>query len=105
LEEDQMIELQFTVPNRHHVDREWDVVATLRVDGPHLEVGGDQSCADVRDIEVLDVDTGQSLTFDADPGRWAGNLPQAFRSGDLVCRVTADSMSGAAASEAIAARA
>jgi hypothetical protein len=59
----------------------------------------------VRDVEVLDVDAGQSLTFDADPERWARNLPQAFRSGDLVCRVTVDSTSATAANEAIAARA
>jgi hypothetical protein len=100
-----MIELQFVVPNRHHGDLEWDVVATLHVDGPHLEVEGDQSFAEVRDVEVLDVDTGQSLTLDADPERWARNLPQAFRSGDLVCRVTVDSTSGTAPNEAIAARA
>ena len=58
----------------------------------------------MRDIEVVDVDTGQTLTFDADPERWARNLPQAFRSGDLVCRVTADSTSETADREAIAAR-
>jgi hypothetical protein len=100
-----MIELQLTVPNRHQGDLEWGVVATLHVDGPHLEVEGDQSFAEVRDIEVLDVDTGQSLTFDAHSERWARNLPQAFRSGDLVCRVTVDSTSEMAASEAISARA
>lgn len=98
-----MIEIQFTVPNRHHGDLEWAVVATLRVDGFHLEVEGDQEFAEVRDIEVLDIETGQSLTFDADPERWARNLPQAFRSGDLVCRVSADSMSETATGEAIAA--
>lgn len=53
-----MIELQFVVPKRHHGDLQWDVVATLHVDGPHLEVEGDQSFAEVRDIEVLDVETG-----------------------------------------------
>jgi hypothetical protein len=100
-----MIELQFTVPNRHHGDLEWDVVATLRVDGPHMKVEGDQSFAEVRDIEVLDVETGQAVTFDADPEHWARNLPQAFRSGDLVCRVTVDSRSETDAGEAIAARA
>ena len=100
-----MIELQFTVPNRNHGELGWDVVATLLVDGVHFEVEGDESFAEVRDIEVLDVDTGQSLTFDADPERWARNLPQAFRSGDLVCRVTADSTSETTAHEAIAARA
>lgn len=100
-----MIEIQFAVPKRHHGNLEWDVVATLHADGPHLEVEGDQSFAEVRDIEVLDVETGKSLTFDAAPERWARNLPQAFRSGDLVCRVSADSTSETAAREAIAARA
>jgi hypothetical protein len=103
--ENPMIELQFTVPNRQHGDLEWDVVATLRVDGLNLEVEGDQSFAEARDIEVLDVETGQTLTFDADPERWARYLPQAFRSGDLVCRVTTDSTSGMAAREATAVRA
>jgi hypothetical protein len=98
-----MVEIQFTVPNRHHGDLEWEVVATVRIDGLRLEVEGDQDFAEVRDIEVLDVETGQSLTFDADPERWARNLPQAFRSGDLVCRVSSDSMSETATSEAIAA--
>jgi hypothetical protein len=46
---------------------------------------GDQDFAGVRDIEVLDVASGQSVTFDADPERWARNLPHAVRSGDLVC--------------------
>jgi hypothetical protein len=103
-EEDHMIGVQFTVPNRHQGDLEWDVVATLHIDGPHLEVEGDQGFAEVRDIEVLDVDTGRSLTFDADLERWARNLPQAFRSGDLVCRVTVDSTSETPAREAIASR-
>jgi hypothetical protein len=98
-----MIELQFTVPNRNHGDLEWEVVATLRVDGVHLELDGHEDFAEVRDIKVLDVETGQSVTFDADPERWARNLPQAFRSGDLVCRVSFDSTSEATANEAIAA--
>jgi hypothetical protein len=42
------------------------------------------------------------VTFDADPERWARNLPQAFRSGDLVCHVTADAAPHASAREAIA---
>jgi hypothetical protein len=46
----------------------------------------------VRGIEVLDVETGRSDTFDADPARWARNLPQAFRSGDLICDVLDDAI-------------
>lgn len=98
-----MVEIEFAVPNRHLNELSWDVVATLRVDGTHLEVEGDQDFSEVRDIEVLDVEIGQSVTFDADPERWARNLPQAFRSGDLVCRVTADSTFEATGNAALAA--
>lgn len=53
---------------------------------------------------MLDIETGQSLAFYADPERWSRNLPRAFRGGDLVCRVTVDSTSETAPREAIAAR-
>jgi hypothetical protein len=85
-----MIEITFSVPRRHGGHVEWEVVATLYVEGTQLHIEGDQSFAEVRDIEVLDLDSGQTVTFDADPERWARNLPQAFRSGDLVCRVTGE---------------
>jgi hypothetical protein len=79
-----MIEIRFTAPRRREHALEWDRVATVRVDRTRFEIDGDQDFAGVRDIEVLDVASGQSVTFDADPERWARNLPQAFRSGDLV---------------------
>jgi hypothetical protein len=97
-----MIEITFTAPRRHDGVVEWDLIAVLHIEGTHLEVEGDQDFAEVRDIELLDEDTGQTVTFDADPERWARNLPQAFRSGDLVCRVTADSAPHASAREAFA---
>jgi hypothetical protein len=75
------------------------------VGGTHFEVEGDRDFAEVRDIEVLDVESGQTVRYDADPERWALNLPQAFRSGDLVCQVTGGEASAAAAREAMAARA
>jgi hypothetical protein len=100
-----MIEISFSAPRRQDGELEWDRVAVLRVDGTHLEVEGDQDFAEVRDIEVLDVDSGQTVTHDADPERWARNLPQAFRSGDLVCRVIGDEASEAAARGATTARA
>jgi hypothetical protein len=98
-----MIEIQFREPERVHDEVEWHVVATLRIDGTHMELEGDPDFIDVRDIEVLDVETGQSVTFDADPERWARNLPQAFRSGDLVCEVVGESAQARRASGAIAA--
>lgn len=97
-----MIEITFTAPHRRHGVVEWQVIAVLHIEGAHLEVEGDQDLAEVRDIELLDVDTGQTVTFDADPARWARNLPQAFRSGDLVCNVTGDAAPQATAREAIA---
>jgi hypothetical protein len=100
-----MIEVTFTAPRRrgHAVER--DLIATVRVGGTHFEIVGDQNSAGVRDIEVLDVASGQSVTFDADPERWARNLPQAFRSGDLVCEVVDDAAADPAAHEALSARA
>lgn len=100
-----MIEISFSAPRRQDGELKWDCVALVRVDGTHFEVEGDQDFAEVRDIEVLDVESGQTMTYDADPERWARNLPQAFRSGDLVCRVTGDEASEAAAREGMAARA
>lgn len=83
-----MIEIQFSTPRQGVVERE--VVATLHVDGTTFSVDGDQDFAEVRDITVLDVDSGQTVSFDGDPLRWARNLPQAFRSGDILCRVVSD---------------
>jgi hypothetical protein len=80
-----MIEIRFIAPRRRDHQLDWDLIATVRVDGTRFEIEGDQDFAEVLDIEVLDVASGQSVTFDADPERWARNLPQAFRSGDLVC--------------------
>jgi hypothetical protein len=100
-----MIELRFTTPCRRGDELDWDVVAIVRVDGTHFELEGNQDFAEIRDIEVLDVTSGQSVSFDADPERWARNLPQSFRSGDLVCEVVGDSAEATSAREALTARA
>jgi len=100
-----MIEIRFKTPRRRDGGLEWDHVAVVRVDGTRFELEGDQDFAEIRDIEVLDVETGQSVTYDADPERWARNLPQAFRSGDLVCEVFDDSAPSASAREAATAHA
>lgn len=36
-----------------------------------------------RRVTVLDIDTGQDVTLENEPERWAELLPSAFRSGDL----------------------
>jgi hypothetical protein len=77
----------------------------VRVGGAHFEIEGDQDFGETRDIEVLDVATGQSVTFDADPERWARNLPQALRNGDLVCEVFDDPAPSTSAREAATAHA
>lgn len=99
-----MIEIRFTVPHPRHGELEWEPIATIRVEGTRFELQGDESFAEVRDIEVLDLESGQTVVFDADPERWARNLPQAFRSGDLTCEVFDESGVGLS-SRALAARA
>lgn len=98
-----MIELNFSAPRRQDGELEWDRIAVLRVDGTHFEIEGDPDFAEACDIEVLDVESGQTVSYDADPERWARNLPNAFRSGDLVCRVTHDAASEVSTSGALAA--
>jgi hypothetical protein len=96
-----MIEMQFRTPRRRHGELEWELVATIRVDGTSFELEGDDAFAEVRDIEVVDLETGQSVKFDADPERWARNLPHAFRNGDLVCDVIDDGAVEVSAREAL----
>jgi hypothetical protein len=104
-EDTAMIEIQFSTLRRHDGEPEWDHVATIRVDGVQFELVGDEAFAEVRDIEVLDVESGQSVTYDAHPERWARNLPQAFRSGDLRCEIAYDSAADSTAREPDAAHA
>jgi hypothetical protein len=40
-----------------------------------------------RRVAVLDTDTGESVTLESNPERWAELLPSAFRSGDLTVAV------------------
>jgi len=40
-----------------------------------------------RRVAVLDIDSGESVTLQSDPERWAELLPSAFRSGDLTVTV------------------
>ena len=40
-----------------------------------------------RRVAVLDINSGESVTLESDPERWAELLPGAFRSGDLTVTV------------------
>ncbi|HKZ15740.1 MAG TPA: hypothetical protein VJL81_18030 [Solirubrobacterales bacterium] len=63
------------------------LLAQFSVDeaGIHPEAG--DRCDVIAAIPVVDPETGDRLTSEADPLRWARLLPQALRSGDLVALV------------------
>lgn len=64
-----------------------ELLARFSVDetGIHPEAG--ERVDVVATIPVIDPDTGERLTSDDDPVRWAQLLPQSIRSGDLVALV------------------
>jgi hypothetical protein len=48
-------------------------------DAGQLTITSDHPSAQIRDMAILDPDTGQSLTATDDPHRWAELLPSAYR--------------------------
>lgn len=60
------------------------LLAQFRVDGNGIEVEGGERTDEVRQIPVMDPETGKQLKSQEDPVRWARLLPSAIRSGDLV---------------------
>lgn len=67
-----------------------EVLATVEIDeidGRVLSVDGDGQYFDPR-VAVIDPETGDDLTFESDPERWAANLHYAYRYGDV--QVTAE---------------
>jgi hypothetical protein len=70
----------------------WRRRALVRADGTDLVVYSDgEGVVLPADMLVLDLDTGEQLRQADDPERWARNLPHAYRNGDLVAVVLADS--------------
>ena len=59
---------------------------TVRVEGKEAGIAGNADYFS-EDIPLVDPETGARLTFQSDPERWARNLPQAYRAGDIVVRV------------------
>lgn len=64
---------------------EYRNLADVWVSGQEVHVEGDGSVFSVS-IPVVEPESGERLTFEADPERWARALPTAYRSGDLVVR-------------------
>jgi hypothetical protein len=64
---------------------------TVRASGDDFEIQGDSDIVEGGALPVVDVLTGKQLQIDDDPERWARNLPYAFRAGDLLVSIVADS--------------
>ena len=62
---------------------EYQHVADVWVNGQEVHVEGDSSVFSTS-IPVVEPESGERLTFEADPERWARALPTAYRSGDLL---------------------
>lgn len=54
--------------------------AVVTVDGPAVTITGEDPFAQrIREIRVIDPDTGEQISADSDPQRWAELLPTAYR--------------------------
>ncbi len=54
--------------------------AVVTVDGPAITITGEDPFAQrIREIRVIDPDTGEEVSADSDPQRWAELLPTAYR--------------------------
>jgi hypothetical protein len=62
---------------------EYQHVADVWVNGHEVHVEGDGSVFSTS-IPVVEPESGERLTFEANPERWARALPTAYRSGDLL---------------------
>jgi hypothetical protein len=67
---------------------EWQHLALVRADSTVISIYGESSC--VLDGPVVDATTGDVVDRATSPERWARNLPDAYRSGDLVALILHD---------------
>ena|SRR2546430_8973001 len=79
-----MVSLKFAIPRWDPDARrmEYRPVAEVWVNGPAVHIEGDASVFDTA-IPLIEPGTGERLTFEPDPERWARALPSAYRSGQL----------------------
>ena len=85
-----MVEVEIRSPRFSDESRavEWRGLARVRADGAGIQVGGDESV--VHMAPVVSLSLGKSVHPRDNPEEWARNLPQAYRSGDLVAVLIRD---------------
>lgn len=69
--------------------RAYETVASIQVQDGHAEFTGRRELF-VTDVAVFDEPTGTRVRYEDDPERWARNLHTAYRTGQIVPVVTAD---------------
>ena len=85
-----MVEVEIRSPRFSDESRvvEWRGLARVCADGTDIRVGGDESV--VHMAPVVSLSLGKSVHPRDNPEEWARNLPQAYRSGDLVAVLIRD---------------
>ena len=96
-----MVYLKFASPHWDPVLQRMDFqhLADVWVNGQDVHIEGDGSVFSTS-IPVVEPESGERLTFEADPERWARALPTAYRSGDLLVSVIVRDYAGMPAREA-----
>ena len=96
-----MVYLKFASPHWDPVLKRMDFqhLADVWVNGQDVHVEGDGSVFSTS-VPVVEPESGERLTFEADPERWARALPTAYRSGDLLVSVIVRDYAGMPALEA-----
>lgn len=82
-----MIAVDLRIPT---TSREYSTIATITVRDGEAAFTGRRDLFDP-ELIVFDETAGERVLFDDDPERWARNLDSAFRTGQLVAVITADS--------------
>ena len=82
-----MIAVDLRIPT---TSREYSTIATITVRDGEAAFTGRRDLFDP-ELVVFDETAGERVRFDDDPERWARNLDSAFRTGQLVAVITADS--------------
>jgi hypothetical protein len=82
-----MIAVDLRIPTD---SRAYETAASIRVRDGHAEFTGRRELFDTT-ITVFDAQARERVSFADDPERWARNLHTAYRTGQLVPVITADS--------------
>jgi len=86
-----MVALEIRSPRFDH-DRDtvdWQAVAWLQVHGQDYELADPSGVVDLS-LPVLNLRTGEKLTFAEEPEEWARSLPTAYRGPELIAVIVDD---------------